>query len=118
LPDAFVKLLVTDGVDVSTVCHVGRTVSAHLQSALEERDPHCVVPGCDVALGLENHHGDTPLANCGTSTLAGLARVCAWHHDVIAYEGYELVGGPGRWEMPAPLDRAGFNERVARIDSG
>ena len=34
------------------MCHAGRTVPAHVQSALEERDPTCVVPGCDVAQGL------------------------------------------------------------------
>jgi hypothetical protein len=102
LSDAFVKVLVTDGVDVTTVCHVGRSVPAHVQSALEERDPKCVVPGCDVAHGLENHHWDVPYAECGTSTLAGLARVCAWHHDLLTYDGYVLAGGAGRWEMRAP----------------
>ncbi len=102
LSDAHVKLLVTDGVDVSTVCHIGRSVPAHVQSALEERDPQCVVPGCDTAQGLENHHWDVPYAECGTSTLAGLARVCHWHHDLITYDGYELTGGAGSWEMRAP----------------
>jgi hypothetical protein len=102
LSDAFVKLLVTDGVDVLTVCHVGRSVPAHVQSALEERDPKCVVPGCDTANGLENHHWDVPYAECGTSTLAGLARVCAWHHDLLTYDGYVLTGGAGCWEMRAP----------------
>ena len=102
LSNAHVKLLVTDGVDVSTVCHIGRSVPAHVQSALEERDPQCVVPGCDTAQGLENHHWDVPYAECGTSTLAGLARVCRWHHDLITYDGYELTGGAGSWEMRAP----------------
>ncbi len=102
LSDAFVKVLATDGVDVSTVCHVGRSVPAHVQSALEERDPQCVVPGCDIAHGLENHHWDLPYAECGSSTLAGLARVCQWHHDLVTYDGYELTGGAGSWEMRAP----------------
>jgi hypothetical protein len=60
------------------------------------------VPGCDIAQGLENHHWDVPYAECGTSTLAGLARVCHWHHDLITYDGYELTGGAGSWEMRAP----------------
>ncbi len=102
LSDSFVKLLVIDGVDVLSVCHVGRSVPAHVQSALEERDPKCVVPGCDTANGLENHHWDVPYAECGTSTLPGLARVCAWHHDLLTYDGYVLTGGAGRWEMRAP----------------
>jgi len=109
LSDAFVKLLVTDGVDVSTVCHVGRSVPAHVQTALEERDLHCVVPGCDVAHGLENHHWDVPYAECGTSTLAGLARVCGWHHDLLTYDGYTLGGGPGLWVLDAPPGPALFD---------
>ena len=45
LPEAFLKIFVTDGVDVLSVCHVGRAISAHVRSAIEERDPTCVVPG-------------------------------------------------------------------------
>jgi hypothetical protein len=102
LSDAFVKVFVTDGVDVQAVCHVGRTVPAHVQSALEERDPTCVVPGCDMANSLENHHWGVPYAECGTSTLSGLARICAWHHDLVTYDGHELTGGPGKWELQPP----------------
>ena len=102
LSDAYVKVLVTDGVDVTTVCHIGRSVPAHVQSALEERDPQCVVPGCDIAQGLENHHWDVPYAECGTSTLAGLARVCQLAPRSDHYDGYELTGGAGSWEMRAP----------------
>ena len=109
LSDAFVKLFVTDGVDVQSVCHVGRSVPAHVQSGLEERDPVCVVPGCDVAQGLENHHWDVPYAECGTSAMTGLARICCWHHDLVTYDGYELTGGPGKWEFQPPPGGALFD---------
>ncbi len=33
--DAILKVLVTDGVDVKAVAHAGRTIPAHLRSALE-----------------------------------------------------------------------------------
>jgi hypothetical protein len=102
LPEAFVKILVHQGADVTTVCHVGRTVTAHVQSALEARDPVCVVPRCDVAQGLENHHWDVEYRVCKTTSLAGLARVCHWHHGLLTFGGYELVGAPGSWEMRAP----------------
>jgi len=108
LSDANVKLLVVDGVDVLSVCHVGRSVPAHVQSALEERDPTCVVPECSTALGLENHHWAVPYPECGTSTLENLARVCSWHHGLITYEGYVLTGGPGAWEMRAPPGGCSF----------
>jgi hypothetical protein len=44
LPTAFVKTVITDGVDVLNVCHIGRTVPAHVETALDVRDPVCVVP--------------------------------------------------------------------------
>src|ERR1019366_626337 len=93
LGDAFVKVLVTDGVDVTTVCHVGRSVPAHVQSALQERDPSCVVPGCDIAHGLENHPWGLPLAGGPPSPVAGVARVFLGHHGLLSYEGYVLCGG-------------------------
>jgi Domain of unknown function (DUF222) len=107
LKDAFVKILVTDGVDVTTVCHVGRSVPAHVQSALEERDRECVVGGCGVVNGLENHHWKQDYAECKTTSLEALARVCRRHHHAITYEGFELVGGPGRWRLLAPAPKSG-----------
>jgi hypothetical protein len=102
LGNAFLKILVRDGVDVTTVCHAGRSIPSHVQSALEERDPVCVVPGCEVANGLECHHWEQNFADSGTTTLEGLARVCKRHHDKITYEGFALKGGPGHWKMVAP----------------
>ncbi len=111
LSDAFVKVVVLDGKDVTTVCHVGRSISRHLQTALEERDPVCVVPRCDVAHGLQNHHWDVDYVDCKTSTLDNLARVCWWHHNLITYDGYELTGGAGSWEMRAPPGGCSFETR-------
>jgi hypothetical protein len=109
LPGAFVKVLVTDGTDVQSVVHVGRAVPAHVESALEERDRCCVVPGCDVTQGLEKHHWDMDYRECRTTSLTGLARVCSWHHDLITYDGYALRGGPGKWEFAAPEDGTEFD---------
>ncbi len=69
LGDAITKVIVTDGVDVTKVCHLGRTVPAHVRSALEERDEICVVPGCDVAKGLEIDHRVVPFAQDGPTEL-------------------------------------------------
>jgi polyhydroxyalkanoate synthesis regulator phasin len=106
LPESFVKILVKDGVDVKNVCHVGRTISAHVRSAVEERDPRCVVPGCDVAFGLEIHHWVEDFASSGTTNLDGICRVCKRHHAMITYEGFKLIGGPGAWDIvrPDPVD--------------
>lgn len=99
--DAFVKFVIRDTVDVKSVCHVGRTIPAHVRTALEERDPTCVL--CDCAFGLEMHHWREDYAVCRTTSVDGLARVCKFHHDLITYDGYKLEGGPGKWKLaPGP----------------
>ena len=110
MPDAFVKLVIREGVDVLNVCHIGRGIPAHVQSALEERDPACVVPGCDVTAGLESHHYKEDYAVCGTTRLSDLARVCAHHHDLVTYGGYELTGRPGAWQLLPPAERFAFDD--------
>jgi hypothetical protein len=117
LPEAFVKILVTDGHDVTTVVHRGRAVPARVQSALEERDPTCVVPGCAVAHGLQNHHWDVDYATCKTTSLAGLARVCVWHHSLISYEKWELTGRPGAWEWRPPPGGCSFETGPPPLDT-
>jgi hypothetical protein len=118
LSDAFLKILVHDGVDVTTVCHVGRSVPAHVQSALETRDPLCVVPGCDTGLGLQNHHWDVDYVECKTTSLKGLARVCSWHHGLITYEGWVLDGGAGSWRWREPPGGCRFETGPPIRDTG
>ena len=101
LPDSFVKVLVKDGVDVTTVCHIGRLVPAALRSALEARDKVCAVPGCDTANGLEIDH-IVPVARGGATRLDNLVRLCHFHHAQKTYKGYLLTGRPGTWVWEAP----------------
>ncbi|MHB8593736.1 MAG: HNH endonuclease signature motif containing protein, partial [Acidimicrobiales bacterium] len=105
--EATAKLVITDGVDVTTVCHLGRTVPAHVETALEARDRICVVPGCDISLSLEIDHWKVPFARGGPSALWNLARICRFHHQLKTYEGWELLGGPGHWQWSPPPGRAG-----------
>ncbi|MBI4727889.1 MAG: DUF222 domain-containing protein [Acidobacteria bacterium] len=56
-----VKALASRGTDVRTVAHLGRGIPATLRTALETRDPTCVVPGCDVRSGLEGLGGARPI---------------------------------------------------------
>jgi len=71
--DALAKLVIGNGVDVTTVCHLGRTVPAHVETALEARDRACVVPGCDVTLSLEIDHWKVPFAAGGPTALWNLS---------------------------------------------
>ena len=103
LGDAVVKLLISRGVDVVSVVHLGRTVTAHQRSALEARDPVCVVEGCSARHHLEIDHVDG-WALTRRTTIDRLARLCRWHHHLKTYAGYRLEGSPGRWRWcgPAP----------------
>lgn len=103
MSDAFLTAVVSDGVDVTSVAHLGRTIPAHVRSALLARDPSCVVPGCGVRQHLEIDHV-VPFAEGGPTALANLARLCHWHHHLKTYRGYRLGGGPGQWCWEGPGD--------------
>ncbi len=102
--DSFLKAVLVDGTDVKAVSHMGRTIPARLRTALEARDPTCVVPGCDVRQGLEIDHV-VPFASGGPTSLRFAFRPpdrarCATsrhEHDLAVGAGFEdgLVG-PGR----------------------
>jgi len=102
--DARLELVVTRGVDVASVCSLGRTVPRSMAQALRARDPLCVVPGCATAHGLETHHWLVPFAQDRSTTLAGICRICSFHHDLVTYAGWDLVGGPGHWRLLRPED--------------
>jgi hypothetical protein len=100
--ETFLKLVIADGVDVATVCHPGRTVAAVIDTALEERDPTCVVPGCNNSYLLERDHWQVAFGDDGPTCLDNLARLCHRHHLDKTHRGYRLEGGPGRWRWVAP----------------
>jgi hypothetical protein len=101
LDDGVLKVIVTKGVDVVAVAHGGRTVPAHVRSALETRDPKCVVPGCDVWDRLEIDHL-VCFAEGGPTTLENLARLCHRHHALKTHQGWVLAGRPGAWTWDPP----------------
>ncbi len=89
LGEAFLKLLVVDGVDIKTVAHMGRAIPAPLRTAVEERDRVCQVPTCDMSLGLEIDH-IKPFAEGGPASLENLVRLCKRHHLQKTHDGYRL----------------------------
>ncbi|MHB8681090.1 MAG: HNH endonuclease signature motif containing protein [Acidimicrobiales bacterium] len=102
LGEGTVKRMVKDGVDVLSVLHDGRAVPSHLVSALEIRDPRCVVPECNNSLALEVDHYVIPFSQGGPTELWNLARLCRFHHRLKTYSGFVLEGGPGHWRWRAP----------------
>ena len=67
LGEAFLELVITDGMDVSTVVTDSRTIRRALRVALEERDPTCCVPGCNTSDPLEVDHYVTDFIAGGTT---------------------------------------------------
>ncbi len=60
LGDALVDLVIANGVDVTTICHLGRSIPTALRTALVERDRTCVVPGCESPKASKSTIGVSP----------------------------------------------------------
>jgi hypothetical protein len=99
--DSILSVLVTDGKDVTSVAHAGRTIPASLRTALIERDQGCVVPGCGLGEGLEIDHVE-PFAQGGETSLANLVRLCHWHHYLKTHHRYGLERTEGGWRWVPP----------------
>jgi hypothetical protein len=103
--DCYLKVILTKGVDVIGVAHGGRTIPAHLRSAVEVRDPTCIVPRCNVRRGLEIDHRDT-FGRTQVTKLDDLAHLCRWHHHQKTFLGYTYRRLPdGTWQWIPPRDR-------------
>ena len=106
LGEAFLKLLVVDGVDIKTVAHMGRHIPAPLRTAVEERDRVCQVPTCDMSIGLEIDH-IKPFSEGGPASLENLVRLCKRHHLQKTHDGYRLIkieGSEPKWAWRSPPD--------------
>ena len=80
-----------------------------IRRALIERDPHCVVPGCDVRDGLEIDHV-IPVIERGPTKLDNLARLCHWHHYLKTHQGHLLTHQADHWTWSPPQSQVGQSE--------
>ena len=84
--DAFLKVVLHDGVNIHTVKHFGRRRPVELNTALELGGPPdfdgvtCCELGCDRRYGLEWDHVD-PVANHGPTSAENLTPRCWPHHQ-------------------------------------
>jgi hypothetical protein len=99
--DCILKVLLTRGVDVLAVAHGGYTIPAHVRTALEVRDPKCIVPGCDTRVRMQIDHRNS-FGRTRVTKLEDLARLCPFHHYLKTFCGYTYRGGPGTWEWIPP----------------
>ena len=99
--DAFLAAVVTEGVEVRSVAHLGRQFTAHQRTALEFRDPECTVLGCNNTKGLERDHR-TEWALTFRTEVSDADRLCRHHHDLKTYHGWRLEPGAGRRRLLRP----------------
>ncbi len=84
--DAIVDIIVTDGVDVRTVAHAGRTANRRQKAALLV-NWECEIRGCNVTRNLEIDH-IVPYAVSGQSDFEHLGPKCRWHHHLKTHKGW------------------------------
>jgi Domain of unknown function (DUF222) len=111
--DSILSVLVTDGVDVTGVAHAGRTIPTALRRALAERDPVCVVPGCDTGEGLEIDHL-VPFVDGGKASMENLVRLCHWHHYLKTHHRHRLERDTAGWQWILPDDPPIVPPRILR----
>jgi hypothetical protein len=102
LGDAIIKLIITRGVDVLNVTHLGRGPTAAQRAALLWRNPSCTVQGC-TRTRIEFDHRD-PWANTHHTRLDQLDPLCKFHHDQKTHLGYALIPGSGKRPIVPPND--------------
>lgn len=108
MEDAFLAGVVTDGVDIRRVVHLGRHPTEMQKTALHVRDPRCVVPACERTDRLEGHHAPA-FEKTQHTTLDELANLCDGHHDEVTYQGAILSGEPGNWQWQPPPPHGPFD---------
>jgi hypothetical protein len=101
--DVFLTAVVTRGVDVLNVAHLGRRPTAFQRTALEWRDPTCCVEGCNRLWSLQTDHR-ADWADTKITWLQFLDHLCRHHHDLKTHKGWALVTGKGKRAMVPPGD--------------
>ncbi len=95
LSDAFLTLVIRDGVDVRNVTHLGRQVTATQRTALEARGGACECCGSRYLLDIDHNEGWTLTHDTRLDDLSWLCWRC---HDHKTRHDLRLEGPPnGRW---------------------
>lgn len=102
LGEAVLKLVITRGVDVLNVTHLGRGPTAAQRVALAWASPGCTVAGCWRTRVEYDHREDW--RDTRHTRLDELDPLCEFHHDLRTYHGWALVPGYGKRAMVPPDD--------------
>jgi len=116
LGEAIVKLVITKGVAVANVTHLGRGPTAAQKAALLWTSPTCAVQGCDGTRTEWDHR--QPWAATRHTRLDELDPLCTFHHDLKTRFDYALVPGVGKRPFTPPDDPRHPRHRHACGDPG
>ncbi len=101
LGESILKLVITKGVDVLHVTHLGRGVNTAQQIALLWQQPVCTRLGCGRRHRMENDHR-VEWAKIHCTELANIEPLCIGDHDLKTRHGWALIDGTGKRPMVPP----------------
>jgi hypothetical protein len=102
LGTAFVTAVVARGKDITTAAHLGRHISAELQTALLVSGRECSIVGCTGREYLERDHCEIDHARDGPTAFWNLAWMCSIHH-MLKTRGW-ILGPPDPFTGKRRLD--------------
>ena len=103
LGDAILKLVITKGVDVANVTHLGRSASAAQQIALWWSAHECQRDACTRTERLQNDHREE-WHKVHETRLDNLDPLCPHDHWLKTHEGWALMEGTGKRPFVPPDD--------------
>jgi len=102
LGESILKLVITKGVDVANVVHLGRGPTAAQRIALLWTSPKCSNIECSrMRVEIDHNH---PWAESHQTVLGNLRPFCGHDHDLKTNHGWSLVEGTGRRAFVSPDD--------------
>jgi Domain of unknown function (DUF222) len=111
LGDAILKLVITKGVDVANITHLGRAATVAQQAALRWLMPECIREGCTRTERPQIDHRRQWI-EVHETRLDNLDPLCEHDHDLKTYFGWALVEGTGKRPMVPPDDPRHPNHRA------
>jgi Domain of unknown function (DUF222) len=117
LGEAILKLVITKGVDVANVTHLGRSVTVAQQVALWWQSRECTREGCTRTERLENDHRKDWVQTHHTR-LDEIDQLCDHDHDLKTHKRWSLVDGKGKRPMVPPDDPRHPKHRAPPPDDG